>query len=581
MLDSASSQVSKQALSRARAWAIRYGGWLGLLLGAVGLLAAVDVGHVFPYPLYVVPPLYPDTQSVLRLRPYAKYTDVNVAAAVFGALTLVGSVVYLRARRNDRLFGATMAVVFFAGLSVLLSQGATAVSYVLGVRALEPVSPTFLVYLLRAVVWTALSFWIVRDLASEGAPPVPDGDGDGQAAASPVSRRTRLGHYLVDLSAVLLFSVAGVRGLVYGLGLEGAIRYSYGGTPIVLVGLAAVFYYTATEYAFGASPAKLLLGSRIVSTDTDGARALSLGKVLVRSLARFIPFEPFSFLGSRGWHDRVSETTVVHARPTGGPRGWRLFGIVAATAGLTVASIALAESAAQARRQRYADERHAFERERLRCRLQAPDRDDVYGLQTGFPSRSYYFRPLSADGDSVTGRLLDLGARYRPPLASAPDSFAARASAVVRTTLPIPAFVRARGAQTAIGQRWKVTGVQRLNAPEMVAYTSARSTYSSRGYTVDIDAYLIGAEIESVTTELVEGDGDWRAIVGAVPRDGATTRTPLTLHGEGVRRGHAYRLRFEVIDARGERHVFDGVGVDTDVTIARACPSDETKPSAR
>ena len=39
----------------------------------------------------------------------------------------------------------------------------------------------------------------------------------------------------------------------------------------------------------------------------------SVNAIIKRTLCRFIPFEPFTFLGlnSRGWHDSFSKTYVV------------------------------------------------------------------------------------------------------------------------------------------------------------------------------------------------------------------------------------------------------------------------------
>jgi hypothetical protein len=40
------------------------------------------------------------------------------------------------------------------------------------------------------------------------------------------------------------------------------------------------------------------------------------GTMVLRSLCRLIPFEPFSFLGSdaRGWHDSITKTRVVRKK---------------------------------------------------------------------------------------------------------------------------------------------------------------------------------------------------------------------------------------------------------------------------
>jgi uncharacterized RDD family membrane protein YckC len=44
----------------------------------------------------------------------------------------------------------------------------------------------------------------------------------------------------------------------------------------------------------------------------DGSKP-DIKTFLIRTLCRFIPLEPFSFLGAfpRGWHDTLSETYVV------------------------------------------------------------------------------------------------------------------------------------------------------------------------------------------------------------------------------------------------------------------------------
>ena len=75
-------------------------------------------------------------------------------------------------------------------------------------------------------------------------------------------------------------------------------------------------YYCFFEGIFARSPGKWICGTRVV--DLEGNRPSFL-QVIGRSLARFIPFEAFSFLGSRGigWHDSLSSTRVVRTRGSG------------------------------------------------------------------------------------------------------------------------------------------------------------------------------------------------------------------------------------------------------------------------
>ncbi|WP_269234551.1 RDD family protein [Flavobacterium flavigenum] len=73
----------------------------------------------------------------------------------------------------------------------------------------------------------------------------------------------------------------------------------------------SIFYYSLTEGLFGRSLGKLITGTVVV--DENGVKP-SFGVILKRTLCRFIPFDVFSFLGSRGWHDSISETYVVNKK---------------------------------------------------------------------------------------------------------------------------------------------------------------------------------------------------------------------------------------------------------------------------
>lgn len=85
-----------------------------------------------------------------------------------------------------------------------------------------------------------------------------------------------------------------------------------------LLGFGALIgYYTVMEGMFGLTFGKLITRTRVV--DEQGASP-TWRQALLRSLARMIPFEPFSLLFSedgvaRGWHDRWPRTRVVLRTP--------------------------------------------------------------------------------------------------------------------------------------------------------------------------------------------------------------------------------------------------------------------------
>ncbi|MFV8341846.1 RDD family protein [Flavobacterium sp. XS2P39] len=70
------------------------------------------------------------------------------------------------------------------------------------------------------------------------------------------------------------------------------------------------FYYGITEMYFSRTFAKYFTKTIVVKY--DGSKP-NMKSIVIRTVSRLIPFEPFSFLASdsRGWHDVLSVTYVV------------------------------------------------------------------------------------------------------------------------------------------------------------------------------------------------------------------------------------------------------------------------------
>ena len=72
-----------------------------------------------------------------------------------------------------------------------------------------------------------------------------------------------------------------------------------------------ILYYGFFEGLFGRSVAKFITGTTVVN---ENGEKPSFGTILKRTFCRLIPFDALSFLGSRGWHDSISDTYVVHRK---------------------------------------------------------------------------------------------------------------------------------------------------------------------------------------------------------------------------------------------------------------------------
>lgn len=143
------------------------------------------------------------------------------------------------------------------------------------------------------------------------------GDAPQGTTGNYASQNKRFLNYFLDGIFLPIFMGAGsmLVGLIAPLILGREPNETKLGILVVLVYsmLLAMFliYYAAFEAIFGATIAKFITRTRVVSV--DGGKA-GFGKILGRSLARMLPFEQFSFLfGDKrlGWHDTLSGTRVI------------------------------------------------------------------------------------------------------------------------------------------------------------------------------------------------------------------------------------------------------------------------------
>jgi len=122
----------------------------------------------------------------------------------------------------------------------------------------------------------------------------------------------RLMNFCADL---ILFRLLLITIITYNLGFFRSLSSSIGPIAIPLFGIGLLFcYYFVFETVIQRTPAKLLTGTKVV--DMDGARP-GLGKVALRTVIRFVPFEPFSAFTNKGlWHDTWAGTRVMMEQST-------------------------------------------------------------------------------------------------------------------------------------------------------------------------------------------------------------------------------------------------------------------------
>jgi uncharacterized RDD family membrane protein YckC len=132
----------------------------------------------------------------------------------------------------------------------------------------------------------------------------------------PVSSGIRFVNYLVDQIVMGVI----VNGIKYGLAiLSSGQNYNdhmllQDDMSALLYGLLLSFgvtfsYYVVFETASnGRTVGKMLTGTIAITQD---GTPFTFKHALLRTLCRFIPFEPFSAFGYMPWHDSMTKTAVV------------------------------------------------------------------------------------------------------------------------------------------------------------------------------------------------------------------------------------------------------------------------------
>lgn len=116
----------------------------------------------------------------------------------------------------------------------------------------------------------------------------------------------RFGHYLIDyvimLAINLGFAFLGIfaSSTSPNSGIE--IVFNFGGIIITLL------YYFLSELTLGTTVGKMATNSIVINEYGEKPSGETL---FIRSACRLIPFEAFSCLSERGWHDTLSKTFVV------------------------------------------------------------------------------------------------------------------------------------------------------------------------------------------------------------------------------------------------------------------------------
>lgn len=114
----------------------------------------------------------------------------------------------------------------------------------------------------------------------------------------------RVGNVIIDAALCLILVI--IAGMVVAMFVA-----ADGFIWTVCIGLSYVGYYFLFEFFLGKTPGKYLTRTRVV---THKGGKPGIRKILIRSVARLVPYDYFSFIFGQGLHDSISGTVVISAK---------------------------------------------------------------------------------------------------------------------------------------------------------------------------------------------------------------------------------------------------------------------------
>jgi len=116
---------------------------------------------------------------------------------------------------------------------------------------------------------------------------------------------TRVGNFIIDRSIIFILIL--IQAVILG-GMPDVITNDNLAFEGIYFFLFYFFYYFLFEYFFGKTPGKYLTKTIVVNYHGEQP---AFKAVLIRSIARLIPYDYFSFIFGQGLHDCISNTVVI------------------------------------------------------------------------------------------------------------------------------------------------------------------------------------------------------------------------------------------------------------------------------
>lgn len=505
---------------------------------------------------------------------------LNYLNVSFYSTLLIGAILYARSKKETRFIRFGLAVILFK--TCLWAVSAIFSPILFWAEYPKTISFTLLVLLgliknggVAYLCFMAMKFLgenkVLAPMTEQAAKDTPT---PGQFL--PTNMLFRAVHYVIDTIMSLLLFASLIRLMPFLQSIE--THWGERTALFTFFLIARTAYYIFFESLFSATPAKLLSESRVL---TDNEQKPDTNTILIRTISRYIPFEPFSFAGKRGWHDSLSKTKVVD-EVSEGVHGAKYL-LIFPFAGLVILGFILGEFFYE-QHQRYLEHKAEHEREIavLRYKLNNLSTSDVIEIRDvkflNYSSTRTFLKIEIIDGDEISASVIEY--QGDPQSLKSLERWYSLNKTAGRLTLVT--FKRADLEKTYTPDYDQSDSDKKNSTPILRDEKSYVTLSINRFFGPAIQDRGTGWLREDFTMDLkntgwpgnvtkletLEGTMEW---VDSLPMSIPTSPgyEYFTLHGAHYKYPDPYKFRMTVVDSLGREHLFIVEGSGYEKTVLR------------
>jgi hypothetical protein len=302
---------------------------------------------------------------------------------------------------------------------------------------------------------------------------------------------------------------------------------------------------------------------------------------LLRTLSRFIPFEPFSFLNGYGWHDTLTETQLVREKRTGVKGRW-YFMVFPFFLLVGLVSYFAHEEYQDYKSRQYSINAHNESIKTLEHELKHITTDhfiEIQDIDHSYSSDKIYLKVEEIETDQLTVAVVQVNNDYSSSLFRVEKIYTKNKNFLSKIPISLDSlkqsytadyseYRRAKRNSRLLydERRFEIIGIHRLFCPVI----RDRGTGSINQNSISISLFNVGWPADIIEIKNLEGNISWENQLPERIESVTSNDYPyFSLNGNNYKRGDTYKFHLIIADSLNRKYTYLVEGKDFKKTVKR------------